>query len=70
MMIKSATSIGSASLQTCSKGRVEALSHATSCVGLSFSYYAVTYSVSGLHTVCSIKALVFLALPAVYFFSH
>jgi len=31
MMIKSATSIGSASLQTCSKGRVEARSHATSC---------------------------------------
>jgi hypothetical protein len=44
MMIQSAASIGSASLQTCSKGRVEAHCHTAYCVGI----LAVTYISSGL----------------------
>jgi hypothetical protein len=44
MMIQSAASIGSASLQICSKGHVEAHSHTSYCVGIlalihSYSYF-------------------------------
>jgi hypothetical protein len=44
MMIQSAASLGSASLQTCSKRRVEAHSHTAYCVGIlalicSYSYF-------------------------------